>query len=507
MKNKIDLEKIFNNVDSNKSTVSVAFKSEDINFDLESIKEALKVSDKIFLQMGYFEYDKVSFDEPCFIFDGFCPVIEFFGGSNEDETVEYLEYEYDEDMKYDEYYDKYKSDDSGYGIYIDKDLNVEYGYYTEEYSNGKFHKVFHDFEDARDDDEVKTEIFTILANADIWITADVSIDDFHNRCDLEKLDKLINWENVSIFGSIDGKNPVSLGNLDLPSFKEALNNYDKIFLEIGDFSYSIEDSDILIDAHSGWLTNYDTISDIESGYYDKYKSEIGGYGFYLDKDLNVEYGWYTEEYSFQDNKNYAVFHDFEDARDDDEVKNKIYSILDKLDIWNPYEVSSFPKDKMYCTNCGKRYNADEKLCPNCRTKLITATLVNEKIQAAQEIKTNQIKELSELLDDILVRLLAKRSIFFGWTTDSKETLLSKMLKQYSFNEIIKMSEIYLKDETCMLFIKSFNKLDDKSAREFYECTTDYSSLQDKIFLLADLLEGYPINELYEKLMSFKSLDN
>ena len=67
--------------------------------------------------------------------------------------------------------------------------------------------------------------------------------------------------------------------------------------------------------------------------------------------------------------------DFEDARDDDEVKDKIYSILDELDIWNPYEVSVLSEDKMYCPNCGKRYNEDEIVCRNCRTKLITGIMV------------------------------------------------------------------------------------------------------------------------------------
>ena len=485
MKNKIDLEKILNNVDNDKSPTSVAFKSEDINFDLESIKEALNVSDKIFLQIGSFEYDDESYEEPCFIFDVGTIL---------------------EDCAYDEYYEKYKSDDSGYGIFLDKDLNVEYGYYTKKFTifDRKFHATCHDFKDARDYDEVKLEIFTILANADIWITADVSMDDFHNKCDLEKLDKLINWENISIFGAFDGKDPDKLGELDLDSFKEALNNYDNIFLELGDFSYSSDDSNILIDTHSGWLTNYDVISDIEYEYYDKYKCENAGYGIYLDKDLNVEYGCYTEEYSFRDNKNYTIFHNLEDARDDDKVKNEIYSILDKLDIWNQYEVSMFPEDKMYCPNCGKRYNVDEKFCTSCRTKLITGILVNERLRAEQEIKNNQIIELSESLDDSSVMVLANR-ILLGtlWTLDSKETILINMLKQRSFNEIIMMSKNIPKDE--YMFFKSFNSLDDESARKFFEYSMDYyPSAYSRELLLRHMLGSYSIVELSQKLMYYKS---
>ena len=479
MKNKINLKKILNNIENTKSPIAVAFKTEDINFDLESIKEALKVSDKIFLQIGSFKYDEESYEEPCFIFDG--------------------EYVIDELEYIDECYEKYKSDyDAGYGIYLDNDLNVEYGYYTEEYSFGrKIHKTFHDFKNA-EDNEVKIEIITRLANADIWITSDVSIDDFHNKCDLEKLDELINWENVSIFGAFDGNYLDELDELDLNSFKEALNNYDKIFLELGDFSYSYDDSDILIDTHADWLTSYDVISDIESEYYDKYKHEIMEYGIYLDKDLNVEYGFYTKNWAGN-----TTFHDFEDARDDDKVKNEIYSILDKLDIWNPYEVSSFPNDKMYCPNCGKRHNINEKFCPNCRTKLIPGKLVNEKLQAEQDMKNKQIKELSEL-DDASVMVLADKIILGTlWVLDSKETILINMLKQRSFNEIIMMSKNIPKDE--YMFFKSYNNLDEESKRRFYEYVRgNYPKMISKELLLRRLLDYYPAKSLYEKLMSYQS---
>ncbi|WP_400252835.1 hypothetical protein [Methanobrevibacter smithii] len=55
----------------------------------------MKFSDKIFLQIGYFDYDEDSFDEHYFIFDGENP-------------LEDLEYEYYDDFGYDEYYERYK---------------------------------------------------------------------------------------------------------------------------------------------------------------------------------------------------------------------------------------------------------------------------------------------------------------------------------------------------------------------------------------------------------------
>ena len=482
MKNKINLEKIINNTDKNKSSTSVAFKTEDINFDLESIKEALKVSDKIFLQIGSFKYDEDSYDEPCFIID-------------EEYIIDELEY-------IDECYEEYKSDNAGYGIYLDKNLNVEYGYYTEELTIfGRPYRIFHDLKNARDN-EVKIEQITRLANADIWITPDISMYDFHNKCDLEKLVKLINWGNVSIFGAFDWKTPVSLGNLDSDSFKEALNNYDEIFLELGDFSYSSEYGSILIETHDNRLNKYEEIYDIKS----EYEYEIMGYGIYLDKDLNVEYGYYTNKYSPYTQEYNKTFHDFEDARDDDEVKNKIYSILDELDIWNQLEVSIFPEDKMYCPFCRKKHDNYKKFCTKCRTKLISGTLINEKIQTEQEIRNNHLSKLSESLDEASVMSLANTINPYSWIFDSKESLLINMLKLHSFNEISMMSKNIPKDE--YQFFKSFNELDKESAREFYEYTTNHSfRTSSKEIILKHLLNSYPINELYEKLMSFNSLDN
>ena len=150
LEKQIDLEKLVNEIkDYEFENTFVAFYNDkfvDVDIDLNSIKEALKDSDKIFLQLGYFEYDEEFLGEPCFIFDG-------------EDTVD--------DLEDDEYYDKYKSEDSGYGIYLDKNLNVEYGYFTTE--------TFHDFKDTRDDDEVKSEISSLLEEADIWKSVDQTI--------------------------------------------------------------------------------------------------------------------------------------------------------------------------------------------------------------------------------------------------------------------------------------------------------------------------------------------
>ena len=158
---------------------------------------------------------------------------------------------------------------------------------------------------------------------------------------------------------------------------------------------------------------------------------------------------------------------------------------------------------MYCPNCGKRYNDDEILCRNCRTKLITGTSVNERLQEEQEIKNKHFLELSESLDEPSVMVLANK-IFFStlWTLDSKKTILINMLKQRSFNEVIRMSKNIPKDE--YTFFNSFNNLDDESARKFFEYAMDYYPPYSRELLLRHLLDSYSVEELYEKFMNYKS---
>lgn len=314
------------------------------DYDLDSIKEELKCFGEITLQIGYFEYDEDFLDEPCFIFDG-------------EDTLD--------DLEDDEYYDKYKSEDAGYGIYLDKDLNVEYGYFTSE--------NFHDFKDARDDDEVKNEIYYLLDEADIWKNTDEeikNIDDFHDKIDLEKLVKKIDNNSVAF----DNTEPVKGINSDLNNIKDALNNHDKIFLDLGFFGYDDEgnpdepcfvfDGDNIID---DW-------GDKEDKYYDKYKFAVAGYGIYLDKNLNVEYGYYTTEAPPSGHgAGYTTYHDFKHARDDDIIKNEIYYLLDKAAIWESDDsqdtiVNEEKEDKIIesiviegsCPKCGHGVNKNTK---------------------------------------------------------------------------------------------------------------------------------------------------
>ena len=163
MENKIDLEKVVKWIDDPFLSNSVAFDNDNsvgfINKDLDSIKETLNTHDKIFLEIGFFGYDEDDAEEPYFIFDA-------------EHIID--DWEDDEDEA-DEYYDKYKFAVAGYGIYLDKDLNVEYGYYTTEAppsGHGIGYTTYHDFKDARKFDEIKSEIYSLLDGADIWESDD-----------------------------------------------------------------------------------------------------------------------------------------------------------------------------------------------------------------------------------------------------------------------------------------------------------------------------------------------
>ena len=174
----IDLDKVVKMIDDSNISLLVAFDNNKpaqvINNDLNSIKNALNNYAKIFLGFGFI-YDV---NGPCF-------AIETYDIKNSDTHTITLE---GKERKLllikskiihnlnDEYYDKYKYPVEGYGIYLDNDLNVEYGYYTIEDPASDYVTnsiTFHDFKDAIDEDLVKKTIYSSLNHADIWKTDDV----------------------------------------------------------------------------------------------------------------------------------------------------------------------------------------------------------------------------------------------------------------------------------------------------------------------------------------------
>ena len=160
----IDLEKLVKEFKRLKSMdcsyEAIAFDGDETSWlketDLDSIEDVLSKHDKIYLGLGQFGYDDEYCDEPYFA----------FGLAGVDEVIE----DHDDDFE-DSYYDKYKYLVAGYGIYVDRDLNVESVYYTVEppaCGHGCGYYSYNDFKDAREDDIIRDEIESRLDSRDIW---------------------------------------------------------------------------------------------------------------------------------------------------------------------------------------------------------------------------------------------------------------------------------------------------------------------------------------------------
>ncbi len=147
--------------------------------------------------------------------------------------------------------------------------------------------------------------------------------------DLEYFVSEISDPELGIFFAIEDDEPVKPIDGDLDSIQEALDNYGKVFLEIGYFSYDDAYEPRLMFEGDG------DIIGLTDRYYDKYKFSVAGYGIFLDSELNVECGYYTTEApSSGHGPGDTTIYDFKDAREDDVVKEKIYSLLSWTGIEN-----------------------------------------------------------------------------------------------------------------------------------------------------------------------------
>ena len=156
-----------------------------------------------------------------------------------------------------------------------------------------------------------------------------------DEIDLEFYVSEISDTMLNVFFAIEDDEPVEHINNDLDSVQEALNNYGKVFLELGEFSYGEYDSYFRFDDN-------EIITGLSDRYYDKYKFSLAGYGIFIDSDLNVEGGYYTVEAPPSGHgPGYTSIHDFKDARKDDAIKEKVYSLLSWTGIedsqTSPYE--------------------------------------------------------------------------------------------------------------------------------------------------------------------------
>ena len=177
----IDLDKLVKKIDNlYYSSIEAFYKGRPRNpicKDLDSINEALYIYGKVFIQLGFFIYEdsKFIFDDP-YVIEG----IKYNENFRKSQISTIISTSENLD---DEYYDKYRYVDyrihkypvAGYGIFLDNDLNVEYGYYTTEAppsGHGAGDTTIHDFKDAIDGDKIKEKIYSLLDAANIWESDD-----------------------------------------------------------------------------------------------------------------------------------------------------------------------------------------------------------------------------------------------------------------------------------------------------------------------------------------------
>ena len=96
-----------------------------------------------------------------------------------------------------------------------------------------------------------------------------------DEIDLEYYVSAISDPIFGIFFAIEDDEPVKRINGDLDSVQEALDNYGKVFLEIGYFSYNDEYETRLM------FNGDEFIIGLSDRYYDKYKFSVAGYGMPL----------------------------------------------------------------------------------------------------------------------------------------------------------------------------------------------------------------------------------
>ena len=151
------------------------------------------------------------------------------------------------------------------------------------------------------------------------------------QLDLEKLEKVIQNVDMGQFVAFEDDIPAEEVDCNVDSIKKSLNEFGKIFLEIGFWGYDDEYGD-----EPYFMIDGDPIDEIDESdsYYEKYHYHVAGYGIFLDKEYNVENGYYTTAPPPTGHgMGYTTFHDFNDARENDFIRDKLIECINTTDIW------------------------------------------------------------------------------------------------------------------------------------------------------------------------------
>ena len=154
------------------------------------------------------------------------------------------------------------------------------------------------------------------------------------QLDLEKLVNVLQSVEMGQFVAFEENSVVEYIEPNLKSIKENLNRYDKLFLEIGFWGYDDEYSDEPTYMIEGDPIDVTDEIDESDSYYNKYHYLVAGYGIFVDKNFNVEYGYYTTEAPPSGHgAGYTTFHDFKDTREEDTIRDELISWIEISDIW------------------------------------------------------------------------------------------------------------------------------------------------------------------------------
>ena len=325
-----------------------------------------------------------------------------------------------------------------------------------------------------------------------------------DEIDLEYYVSEISDPELGIFFAIEDDEPVKRIDGDLDSIQEALDNYGKVFLEIGYFSYNYEyETRLMFDSD-------EFIIGLSDRYYDKYKFSVAGYGIFLDSDLNVECGYYTTKAPPSGHgPGDTTIHDFKDAREDDVVKEKIYSLLS----WTSIENSQNLHSESNHTNHTELVNS-ERTIEVLQNKLALIEKILNIINLDNEKKDSSQDE-QENVEDSLMYLVAAAECLLA------EAKMNLYHGSYHEHELIKVNQIKreinkiekeiipnIKQNFSIDFFKSiYAEIDKDYYSSLCEKISDFFSLNYKSNdeILKYLCNNFPENSVYLFILHYEPM--
>ena len=314
-----------------------------------------------------------------------------------------------------------------------------------------------------------------------------------DEIDLEYYVSAISDPIFGIFFAIEDDEPVERIDGDLDSVQEALDNYGKVFLELGYFSYDGSYETSLI------FDDNEVIMGLADRYYDKYKFSLAGYGIFLDSDLNVECGYYTTEAPPSGHgAGYTTIHDFKDARKDDVVKEKIYSLLS----WTDIENSHAPYHESNHTELFDSKNIIEILQNQLVSIKDTLTSFPNLNIMETDIPQDKLEELEDVLISLIATVedqLAELKMILYHASFSEHELIKVNKIEREINKIEKETIPNIKQNFCdNLFKRVFAEIDKDYYSSLCKKISDFFSLEYKTNdeILKYLCNNFPKNSVY-----------